>query len=182
MKSQKLVIALVLLFTLAANFIEARADDFGDVVKMIEHFYKVKHQGIPFLAKAGIKAVTTAARIKGGTAARIAESGSAKVAVFEDQEFTNSSAVTDFRRSLNAELAENWMPFVQTLSAAQNEQTYIFLRDAGSKFNVLVINISARDATVVQVTVSPKNLALLMKDPDGMGKSITDEATIVDQE
>jgi len=74
------------------------------------------------------------------------------------------------------------MPFVQTLSAKDKEQTYIFLRNAGEKFNVLVITIEPRDATVVQVTVSPKNLALLMKDPDGMGKTITDEATIVDQE
>jgi hypothetical protein len=35
---------------------------------------------------------------------------------------------------------------------------------------------------VVQVTVSGKNLALLLKDPEGTGKSITEEATINDQE
>jgi hypothetical protein len=47
---------------------------------------------------------------------------------------------------------------------------------------VLVITIAQRDATVVQVTVSEKNLALLMKDPEGTGKTITEEATIIDQE
>jgi len=47
---------------------------------------------------------------------------------------------------------------------------------------VLVITIADRDATVVQVTLSPKNLAILMRDPEGTGKSITEEATIIDQE
>ena len=53
------------------------------------------------------------------------------------------------------------MPLIQTLSATNEEQTYIFLRDAGEKFNVLVITIAQRDATVVQATISPKNLAAL---------------------
>jgi hypothetical protein len=47
---------------------------------------------------------------------------------------------------------------------------------------VLVITIEPRDATVVQVTLSPKNLARLMKDPEGTGKAITEEATLIDQE
>ena len=64
----------------------AKGDDFNSVVKMIEEFYRVKHVGIPFLAKAGMKVATTAARIKGGQARRIAEAGSIKLAVFEDQD------------------------------------------------------------------------------------------------
>ena len=71
---------------------------------------------------------------------------------------------------------------IQTFSATSADQTYIFIREAGEKFNVLVITIEQRDATVVQVTVSPANLALLMRDPEGTGKSITEEATINDQE
>lgn len=183
MKSLMMTFIAILIFPgLASTTSNAKGDDFGSVVKMIEEFYKVKHQGIPFLAKAGMKAVTTAARLRGGTAKQIAEAGSIKLAVFEDQQFDMNSDFTRFRSSLNASLNGSWMPFVQTLSATDKEQTYIFLRNAGEKFNVLVITIEPRDATVVQITVSPKNLALLMKDPDGMGKTITDEATIVDQE
>jgi len=160
----------------------AKGDDFGSVVKMIEQFYHVKHQGIPFLAKAGMKAATTVARIKGGTARRIAEAGSIKLAIFEDQNFDSTGRFTMFRNQMNAALSETWMPLVQTLSAKDEEQTYIFLRSSGDKFNVLVITIERRDATVVQVTLSPKNLALLMQDPNGMGRAITEEATINDQE
>ena len=160
--------------------VQANDGDFNSVVKMIEQFYKVKHQGIPFLANAGMKVATTAARIKGGEAKRIAEAGSIKLAVFEDQNFEGD--FVKFRASLNGALNLTWIPVIQTLSAASEEQTYIFLRSAGEKFNVLVITIEPREATVVQVTLSPKNLALLLKDPEGTGKAITEEATILDQE
>jgi hypothetical protein len=163
-----------------ANVVHAKGDDFNSVVKMIEQFYRVKHVGVPFLAKAGMKVATTAARIKGGEAKRIAEAGSVKLAVFENQDFNGD--FTKFRSSLNEALNVTWMPLVQTLSAKDEEQVYIFLKDAGDKFHVLVITIEQRDATVVQVTLSPRNLAQLLKDPEGTGKAITQEATINDQE
>jgi hypothetical protein len=175
----KRTLYFALAFVMVAGTVRAKGDDFKSVVKMIEEFYGVKHQGIPFLAKAGIKVVSTAAKIKGGTARRLAEAGSVKLAIFEDQEFDRE--FTKFRVSLNEALTETWTPFVQTISTENSEQNYIFLRSNGDKFNVLVITIAPRDATVIQVTVSPKTLAQLMKDPDGMAKAITDDATIVDQ-
>ena len=160
--------------------VQAKNDDFKSVVKMIEQFYGVKHVGIPFLARAGMKVAATAARIKGGEAKRIAEAGSIKLAIFENQDFDGD--FIKFRASLNGALSLNWIPVIQTLSATNKEQTYIFLRGAEEKFNVLVITIEPREATVVQVTLSPKNLAQLLKDPEGTGKAITQEATIIDQE
>jgi hypothetical protein len=178
------ILIVVVLFTFATftslGAVHAKDDDFKSVVKMIEQFYGVKHQGIPFLAKAGMKVATTAARIKGGEARRIAEAGSMKLAVFENQDFDGD--FTKFRTSLNGALTATWMPLIQTTSATTQDQNYIFLREAGDKFNVLVITITSRDATVVQVNLSRKNLALLLKDPEGTGKSITEEATIIDQE
>jgi hypothetical protein len=180
MKAIAISILLVAFVLTAANVAGAKGDDFNSVVKMIEQYYRVKHVGIPFLAKAGMKVATTAARIKGGEVRRLAEAGSIKLAVFEDQDFNGD--IIKFRSSLNEALNVTWMPLVQTLSAPDNEQVYVFLREAGDKFNVLVITIDQRDATVVQVTLSPKNLALLLKDPEGTGKAITQEATINDQE
>lgn len=171
---------LSLSLVLPVAVVQAKGDDFKSVVKLIEQFYSVKHQGIPFLAKTGMKVATTAGRIKGGTARRLAEAGSVKVAVFEDQTFDGE--LTRFRTSLNTAMNPTWTPLIQTLSADNEEQVYIFVREAGDKFNVLVVTIERREAVVVQVTLSPKNFALLLKDPEGTGKSITEEATIVDQE
>ena len=176
----KIFIAVFVMCLASAPVVHGKGDDFNSVVKMIEEFYNVKHVGIPFLAKAGMKVTTTAAKIKGGSAKRLAEAGSVKVAFFEDQTFAGD--FTRFRSSLNAALSQTWTPLIQTLSATDKEQTYIFVREADAKYNVLVITIEQREATVVQVTLSPQNLLLLMKDPEGTGKNITQEATIIDQE
>jgi len=176
-------LALACLCTFAPRAVEAiKGDDFGSVVKMIEQFYNVRHEGIPFLARAGMKGVTTAARIKGGTAKRIAEACSIKLALFQDQTFNSAGRFAKFRNILNSALIQSWMPFIQTFSAKDEEQTYIFLRNAGENFHVLVITIERREAAVVQVTLSPKNLALLMQDPNGMGRAITEDATTTDPE
>jgi hypothetical protein len=175
----KLVIAL-LVITLWSTVSFAKSDDFNSVVKMIEDFYNVKHEGLPFLAKAAMKAVGVGAKIKGGDAKRFAEAGSIKLATFENQEFKGD--FIKFRQTLNDALTPTWMPLVQTLAGPDREQCYIFVRENGDKFRVLVVTIEPHEGTVIQATVSPKNLALLMKDPEEGAKAITQEATIIDQQ
>jgi hypothetical protein len=171
------------IFLLAlAHATAAAADGFGAVVKLVEQFYRVKHQGIPLLARAGMKAATTAARIKGGEAKRLAEAGSVKVAIFENQEFDSHGAITDFKTSISRTLGTDWVPLVQTLSPKEEQQTHVFLQEAGDKFHVLVVSIDKRDAAVVQVTLKPATLAMLMQNPDDMGRAITEDATTNDPE
>lgn len=177
-----IVIALASIALLClAQPAQAKGDDFGAVVKLIEQFYHVKHQGIPFLARAGIKTATTAARIAGGPKRALAEAGSVKVAYFEDQDFQSANkASLSFKNSMGAALAQSWSPLIQVAAPQANEQTYIYLRDAGEKFNVMVVTIESREACVVQVTLSPQALAKLMQNPDEMGQTITVEATTND--
>jgi hypothetical protein len=180
-KSTRVKIATVLLVVLfCSNVSHAFHDDFNSVVKMIEQFYKVKHEGLPFIAKAAMKAVGVGAKIRGGEYKRFADAGSIKLAMFEDQEF--SGDFMKFRSSLNSTLKETWTPLVQTISGADGEQSYVFVRENGNKFIVLIIAIEQRDGTVIQATLSPRSLALLMKDPEEGGKSIRQEATIADNE
>jgi hypothetical protein len=181
----KIIAGGMLAVALSSTFvstIDARGDDFSAVVKVIENYYHVKHTGIPFLAKAGIKTARAAARIAGGSKKRLAEAGSVKVAFFEDQEFNSISDIANFRRTLKATLMGNWLPFIQVLSLGDEEQTYIFLREDGAKYNVLVVTIEKRDAAVVQVNLAPQTLAMLMQNPNEMGKAIIDDATTDDNQ
>ncbi len=127
-----------------------------------------------------MKAVNTAARMKGGDYKRLAEAGSVRVAFFEDQEFDSRGQIATFKASMQATLADSWSPLVQTAAPKSEEQTYIFIHTAGEKFNVLVITIERHEATVVQATIAPDVLAQLMKDPGDMGKAVTEDATIND--
>ena len=155
-----------------------KGDDFNSVVKLIEQYYNVKHQGIPFLAKAGMKVVGAAAKVRGGSMKRLAELGSVKLAMFENQEFDRD--FVKFRETLNSTMKDTWMPLVQTISTEEEAQSYIFVKEKGDKFNVLIVNLAPREGTVIQATLSSKNLALLLKDPEGTGRAISEEATIFD--
>lgn len=181
--TKRVVAASLMLIALIAvvPVAEAKGDDFGAVVKVIEQFYHVKHQGIPFLARAAIKTGTTVARISGGQRRQLAEAGSIKVAYFEDQDFRGRGDFAAFKAAIGATLTASWSPLIQVASPKNLEQTYIYLRDNGEKFNVMVVTVEAREACVVQVTLSPENLAKLMRNPDEMGKTITTEATTEDQ-
>jgi len=182
-KSIAISLAVLALLALPGSLsvTQAKDDGFGDVVKLIEQFYHVKHQGIPLLARAGLKTATTVARISGGPRRQIAEAGSVKVAYFDDQDFRSSSSYTGFKSSMNSVLT-GWSPLIQVASPKEEAQTYIYLRDAGAKFNVMVVTIEPREACVVQVNLSPASLARLMRSPDEMGNTITVDATTNDNQ
>lgn len=182
MKTRITIAGLIIAFLLSAGASRglARGDGFNDVVRIIEQFYKVKHQSIPLLARAGMKAARTAARIKGGEYKQLADAGSVRVAFFEDQNFDSRGQIATFKASMQTTLAGDWSPLIQTLAAKDEEQTYIYIREAGNKFQVLVVTIERHEATVVQATIAPEILAQLMKDPNDMGKTLTQDATIRD--
>ena len=173
-----LIIATILWAPLPSTL--ARGDDFDAVVKAIEEFYHVKHQSLPLLARAGMKGARTVARVRGGDYKRIADAGSVRLVFFEDQEFNSHGQIAGFKASIQNTLDEAWSPLIATLSAKDEAQTYIYIREAGAKFHVLVVTIERREATVVEATLAPDVLAALMKDPGEMGKALTDEASMTD--
>lgn len=153
-------------------------DDFSEVVKRIEQFYHVKHRNIPLLARAGVKAAKTAARIRGGQYRRLADAGSARVAFFEEQTFDSHGQIASFKASMNEALSPTWSLLVQTVTPKDEEQNYIYVREHGKNFSVLVITIERREATVVEANVAPDILAQLLREPGEMGKALTDDVTV----
>lgn len=170
------LVVIALVIVVSVNSSRAKNDDFRAVITAIEQFYGVKHQTIPFLARAGMKAATTAARVRGGQYKRLAEAGSVRIVFFPDQDFDSHGSITSFKTALLAAVSPNWSPLVQTLAPKEEEQTYIFIRNAGEKVNVLVVSLARREGTVVQVNLNPGTLAQLMQNPEDMGKAITDDA------
>src|SRR5215831_10922634 len=156
----------------------AERDGFTESIKVIEQFYHVKHQNVPLLARAGVTAVKTAAKIRGGEYKKLAEAGSVRAAFFEEQIFDSHGQIASFKSAIQHALGDDWSALVQTLAPKTEEQTYVYTRDAGKNFHVLIITIEKHEATVVQATVAPEILAQLLKNPDEMGKALTDEATM----
>ena len=157
---------------LAAAPVITQNVEFKGVVKLIESHYRVKHKGVPLLARMGIKATQMVVQ----RAVRYSEYGSVKFAVFEDQDFSAAGSQIDFAARMRGALEPEWQPLVQVRLQQDADQTYIYMKEAGKFFKVLVITIGQRDATAVQVELAPLKLWKLMKDPDAAGKTLTDEA------
>jgi len=163
----RMLIAVTAL-SLFSSSISAKGGEFNEVVRLIETHYHVKHRGIPLVGKIGLKAARTISRYT--------EPGSLKLALFEDQDFSPDEGA-NFSRAMRDTLQPDWQPLVEVREQRSSEQTYIYLKEAGKLFKILLVNIERRDATALQVEISPEKLAELLRDPNGMGKTLADEAT-----
>lgn len=168
--AQSLLLAAAL--WLASLPVAAKPAEMNDVVKLIETHYGVKHKGTPLLAKMGMKT----GQLVVNHLTRYAEYGSVKFVYFEDQNFT-PRAGTDFATAMRGALRPAWESLVEVRLDRDGEQTYIYTREAGKLFRVIVVTLGSRDATVVQAELAPHKLMLLLKDPDTAGKNLTGEAS-----
>src|SRR3954452_25556913 len=123
------ILAVTIALTLPAGA-HADRDGFNEAVKLIEQFYHVKHQNVPLLARAGTKAVKTAARIRGGEYKKLAEAGSFRVVFFEDQTFDSRGQIASFKSAMQTTLSGDWSPLVQPLAPKIEEQNYVYIREA----------------------------------------------------
>ncbi len=159
----KTLLLLLLLQTFQASA-AAQAGDYNAVVKLVENFYHVKHKGLPILARVGMRV------------ARPDGVKSVKLATFENQDFS-SDGQSDFYTAMKRTLSAEWRPLVQVRSRRDGAQTYIFMREAGERVNVLLVTIERRDATVLQAEVSPQSLIKWMQNPEETSRSVIDQAT-----
>ncbi len=89
---------------------QPKGDDFSDVVKLVERFYHVKHKGIPFLARAGMKTATTVARLAGGQKASTGRSGQRQSRLFRGSGFHCQRKLRAVQVDHEAALTTSWSP------------------------------------------------------------------------
>ena len=152
-----LVICLVLVAPMTAS---AKDNEFDRVVKQLKTQYRAKRTGIPLLGLVNfaIKIV----RPKGVK--------NFKLAMFEDQDFSDKPGGVQLSSVVQAALTPAWHPLVRVYSQQNGEQTYIYLREAGRDIKLLIVNVEPREAVVVQVKVDPQTLIKWMQKPDRIGE------------
>jgi hypothetical protein len=160
--AQAVLLAALLGYAGASKATQAQTAEYGSVVKLVESHFHVKHKGTPFIANLAVKVV----RPRGVR--------DFKLATFEDQDFSAPGADTEFGMAVRRLLTPVWQPLVQTRNRQDGEQTYVYLREDGDNFKVMVVTIERRDATVLQAEVSPQTLVKWIKDPDKIGRELRD--------
>ena len=158
-----LVTCLMLASTATAS---AKDGEFDRVVKHLKTQYRAKSKSIPLLGLARF-----AMRV-----VRPAGVKSFKLAIFEDQDFSDKPGAAQFSSVVQEALTPAWRPLVRVYSRQDGEQTYVYLREAGKDFKLIIVNVEPREAVVVQVKVNPQTLIKWMQEPDRIGKQVVSQS------
>lgn len=158
------LLLLVMCLTLAAPAnASAKDSEFDAVVNHLKTQYGAKRKSIPFLGLANLAVkIVRPAGVK-----------SFKLAVFEDQDFSDRNGAKLLSAVVRSALDPAWKPLVRVYSHLDGEQTYVYLREAGKNVKLLIVNAQPREAVVVQVKVNPQTLIKWMQRPDRIGKEFT---------
>jgi len=187
MRSNTIIPALLLLAALLwaaplAPPVGARAagePEYDAAVKLIETYYKAKHIGIPFIARAGVGV----AKVVSSDVRRVARYANARVAVFDDQDFTargRGRGDGEFHSLLRERLRPGRWSNLLSVRGAEEGQVYTFTKADGNKFKVLIAVIEPRDAVVLQLDLNADEFAKLIANPEAESRSLTRDATTAD--
>ena len=142
-------------------------------VKLVETYYKTKHRGIPWAARAAVGV----AKVVSGDVRRVARYANVRVAVFEDRDFAVGTAA-EFNALLKQRLAPHWSQLL-AVRGTEEGQVYTFVRQDESKkhFKVLTAVIEPRDAVVVEADLNLEEFAKLISNPEEESRQLSRDAT-----
>ncbi|MBI1790468.1 MAG: hypothetical protein HYR60_23285 [Acidobacteria bacterium] len=131
---------LTLLLPLAAA---GRDLSFDSAVRQVESHYNTRRAHIPFLGLAGL--AVGVARPFGVKDFRLA--------VFEDLDRARDAKPLDLR-----DAGADWRPLVRVHSRRSGEATYIYVREEGQWWKMLLVTVDHSDATVLQMSLKPAQI------------------------
>jgi hypothetical protein len=141
-------VALVVICAAVSAFGADR--EFRGVVNAIEANYGVHHLHIPLLGFA-----LFFARAEGASGV--------KLAVFDN--FPAPAASVEISRIVEKSLGPGWYPFVRVRSQADRETTLIYTNPSTGKMRLMVVNIEPSEATVVELSLSERDIKKWLKEP-----------------
>lgn len=176
----RLAAAAILCASLAAQGAAARGGEpeYAAAVKLVETYYRVKHRGIPWYARATVGA----AKVVSSDVRRAARYANARVAVFEDQDFAARGAGGEFLSLLRERLRPGRWSNLLAVRGTEEGQVYTFIKPDGDKFKVLIAVIEQRDAVVLQADLNVEEFAKLIADPEAESRGLTRDATTSNDE
>jgi len=92
-----------------------------------------------------------------------------QLATFEDLSYSPET-LRDFHTVVANALGPAWQPMVQVQAPARKEYTGIFVRGQGGRLRMMITTIEAREATVIEMKVSPLEWLDWLREPGTMGK------------
>lgn len=164
--STQILLLVICLTLLAPTTVSAKDGEFDRVVKQLKTQYRAKRKSIPFLGLANFAVkIVRPAGVK-----------SFKLAIFEDQDFSDKPGDPQLSTVVRGALTTAWHPLVRVYSPRDGDQTYVYLREAGKDVKLLIVNVEPREAVVVQVKVNLQTLIKWMQKPERIGRQVMSQS------
>jgi len=93
-----------------------------------------------------------------------------KLAVFEDLDSSRHPADSDLDALMQKIVGPEFQPFVRVRSRRDGEQTFVYAKELGRDFELLVVSLERDEACVVKMKVDPEAMEKWIDDPPGMSK------------
>jgi hypothetical protein len=154
---KSLPVALIASCLLTAASAEAADREFTEVVRVISDEFHTRPTSIPMF---GLVNLITAAVHPAGTR-------HIDLAVFEHLSDRDRQGRNLPEAILNA-VGRSWKPFVQVRSRrnGREETVFVYMRQEGKEWKLLVTAVERDEATVVQLLLNPDALARWMASPE----------------
>lgn len=160
---RRLIQALVILIAVSVAFSIAPAGD--REFNLIAHHLEMHSQGrralVPFLGVANLFAPIT----------RPAGFRRLKVAAFESPLLKNLDE-GKLAEVIRQALSHSWRPLLRHQLRKTGEETHIYFRSVGETQQLMIVDVRASEAMLVQATLEPEQFARYLARPDEMRKQI----------
>ncbi len=145
--ARSFIIVIILSFITAT--VAAKPDPYKMMINHLKKRYNAKQMRLPFvigLASFGARMYTKGA-VKG-----------LKVAIFKEQNFTETIKDSGFE-SVFKSFDTSWSPMIRFYSRKQMQRTYLYAKEAGKDYQVMITALQPDNAVVLTVKVNPAQLA-----------------------
>jgi hypothetical protein len=99
-----------------------------------------------------------------------------KLAVFEDLDTSQYPPDSNFNSFLDGAAGPEFQPFVRVLSNRDGERTYVYAKEAGDAWELLVIDFEQDEACVIQMQMKPEAMTDWFDEPAQQARSSAHEA------
>jgi len=140
----------------------AEEPEFTAIANHLKKDYHATERHIPFMGLAyfAVKIV------------RPAGVKSFKIKIFENLKYSHDGTDEVLNAVLQNSLGPGWQALVKVYSRSDGQQTFVYSKEEGKCFRIMVVNIGREDATVVKLKVNPDTLVKWIDNPKILGISL----------
>ena len=149
MKSIARSFALLLIFAFLTAPVAAKPDPYQSVINHLKKRYNAKQMRLPLI----IGLASFGARMYTGGAVK-----GLKVAIFKEQNFTETIKDPGFE-SVFRTFDTSWMPMIRFYSRKQIQRTYLYAKEVGKDYQIMIATLQPDNAVVLTAKLNPAQLA-----------------------